>query len=138
METSNGHLAHIDYILFRKRGRNSFNDCQAHTSSTTIGGDYNIVTEKIRLSLCAPKSSTEKFFYLQALRHDNDLATTIDDLISKKFDVLPIDHQTYTFFVSICNEVGKKKLLNRPKQTSPTIEHQDLDLPRLNTKKAPI
>ena len=51
---------------------------------------------------------------------------------------MPIDQQTYTSFVSICNEVGKKKLPSHPKQTSLTIEHHDMDLPRSNTKKAPI
>ena len=133
-----GHLAQIDYILFRKRWRNSFNNYQAHTSSATIGGDHNIVTAKVRLSLRAPKSSKRKFLYWQALCHDKDLATTIDDLISSRFDALPIDQQTYTYFVSICNEVGKKKLPSHPKRTSSTIEHHDMDLPRSNTKKAPI
>ena len=40
--------------------------------------------------------------------------------------------------ISICNEVGKKKLPSHPKQTSPTIDHHDMDLPRSKTKKAPI
>ena len=52
-----GHLAQIDYIFFRKRWKNSFNDCQAHTSSTFIGGDPNIVTAKVRLSLRVLKSN---------------------------------------------------------------------------------
>ena len=101
-----GHLAQIDYILFRKCWRNSFNECQAHTSSATIGGDHNIVTAKVSLSLRARKSSTRKFLYWQTLCRDKDLATTIDNLISSKFDALPINQQTYTYFVSICNEVG--------------------------------
>ena len=58
-----GPLAQIDYILFRKRWRNSFNKCQAHTSFATIGGDHNIVTAKVSLSFRAPKSSTRKFLY---------------------------------------------------------------------------
>ena len=88
------------------------------------------------MSLRAPKSSTRKFLYWQALCHDNDLATTIDDLIFSKFNALPIDQQTYTSFVSLCDEVGKKKLPSHPKRTSPTIVHYDMDLPRSNTKKA--
>ena len=62
----------------------------------------------------------------------------MDDLIYSKFDALPIDQQAYTFFVFICSEVGKKKLPNRPKRSSPTIEHQYMDLLRSNTKKATI
>ena len=133
-----GHLAQTDCILFSKRWRNGFNDCQAHTSSVNIVGDHNILKAKIRLSLRAPKSSTRKLPYWQTPWHEKDLATTIDDLIFSKFDALPIDQQTYASFVSICNEVEKKKLPSHQKRTSPTIEHHDMDLPRSNTKKAPI
>ena len=68
-----GHLALIDFILYRKRWRNSFCDCQAHTSSGTIGSDHNIVSAKIRLSLRAPKTSPRKTLFWRALRHDKIL-----------------------------------------------------------------
>ena len=85
-----GHLAQIDFILYRKRWRNSFCDCQAHTSSATIGSDHNIVSAKIRLSLRAPKTSPRKTLFWRALRHDKDLALSIDDSISSRFEDLPI------------------------------------------------
>ena len=63
------------------------------------------------MSLRAPKSSTRKFFYWQALCHDKELATTEDDLISSKFDALPIDQQTYTSFYPYVTKSEKRNYL---------------------------
>ena len=122
-----GHLAQIDFIVYRKRWRNSFCDCQAHTSSATIGSNHNIVSAKIRLSLRAPKTSPRKTLFWQALRHDKDLALSIDDSISSRFEDLPIIEQTYTSFVAICNEVGREKLPSRPKRAPSTVDHKDME-----------
>ena len=56
-----GHLAQIDYILFRKHWRNTYNDCQAYSSFVNIGSDHNIITAKVRLSLLASKASQGNF-----------------------------------------------------------------------------
>ena len=131
-----GHLAQIDFILYRKRWRNSFCDCQAHTSSATIGSDHNIVSAKIRLSLRAPKTSPRKTLFWRALRHDKDLALSIDDSISSRFEDLPIIEQTYTSFVAICNEVGREKLPSRPKRAPSTVDHKNMEPTRENIANA--
>ena len=132
-----GHLAQIDFILYRKRWRNSFRDCQAHKSSVTIGSDHNIVSAKIRLSLRAPKTMPSKNLFWKALRFDKQLADLVDESISSRFNALPIAKQSYSSFVTICNEVGREKLPSRPKRTSPIIDHNDMKSARADTLRAP-
>ncbi|XP_038055821.1 craniofacial development protein 2-like [Patiria miniata] len=47
----NKYLSQIDFILCRKRWRNSILDSQAYSTSDPIGSDHRIVCAKIRLSL---------------------------------------------------------------------------------------
>ena len=54
----NGSRAQLDYILFRKKWRNSINDAQAYSSFSNIGSDHRIVSSKVTLSLRAPKKVT--------------------------------------------------------------------------------
>ena len=46
-----GDLTQVDYCLYRKRWRNSFGNCQVHSSSNTIGSDHRIVTATIKLTM---------------------------------------------------------------------------------------
>ena len=132
-----GHLAQLDYILYRKRWRNSIQDCQAHTSSSHIGGDHNIVTAKLRLSLRVSKTAKTKNLFWQALRQDAALALSIDNSITSRFEDLPVNEQSYKTFLKICNDVGREKLPKRPKRAStPTVDHQDLIPVRANTINA--
>ena len=51
----NGCRAQLDYILFRKKWRNSVHDAQAFSSFSNVGSDHRIVSSKVTLSLRAPK-----------------------------------------------------------------------------------
>ena len=69
------------------------------------------------------------------MRHDKDLALSIDDSISSRFEDLPIIEQTYTSFVAICNEVGREKLPS-PKRAPSTVDHKDMESTRENIANA--
>ena len=73
-----GHLSQIDYILFRKRWRNSIHNCQAHSSSNSIGSDHRIVTATIQLSLRTRKKTDIKHLNWHALTEDKALADIVD------------------------------------------------------------
>ena len=46
----NGEKAQIDYILSRKKWRNSFKNCQSYNSFDTIGSDHRIVSCKVNIN----------------------------------------------------------------------------------------
>ena len=55
-----GVRAQLDYVLVRKKWRNSVNNAGAYNSFASIGSDHRIVTAKIRLSLRADSRATPK------------------------------------------------------------------------------
>ena len=44
-----GSLSQVDFIMYRKRWRNSFNDCQAYSSSNPVGSNHRIVTATVQI-----------------------------------------------------------------------------------------
>ena len=52
--------AQIDYILVRKKWRNSLHNAEAYSTFSTVGSDHRIVTATIQLSLRAPKRKSNK------------------------------------------------------------------------------
>ncbi|XP_066919040.1 craniofacial development protein 2-like [Clytia hemisphaerica] len=53
----NGDKAQIDYIIFRKKWRNSIQDSRAYSSFATVSTDHRIVSSKVKLSLRSSKPS---------------------------------------------------------------------------------
>ncbi|XP_066927256.1 uncharacterized protein [Clytia hemisphaerica] len=53
----NSDKAQIDYILFRKKWRNSIQDSRAYSSFATVSTDHRIVSSKVKLSLRSSKPS---------------------------------------------------------------------------------
>ena len=84
-----GHLSQIDFILYRKRWRNSIHDYQAHTSSASIGGDQKIVTATVKLSLRTQKKPNTNTLNVKALKEGDKLANIVYDLISEKLNPSP-------------------------------------------------
>ena len=56
-EYPNGARAQLDYILFRKKWRNSIKDSRSYSSFSSIGSDHRIVSATIKLSLRSSKRS---------------------------------------------------------------------------------
>ena len=54
-EYPNGSRAQIDYILFRKKWKNSIKDSRSYSSFSSVSSDHRIVSSKIRLSLRSTK-----------------------------------------------------------------------------------
>ena len=61
-----GSLAQIDYVIYRKRWRNSVTDFQAFSSSNPVGSDHRIVSAKVKLSVhCPPPPQIAKKLFWQ-------------------------------------------------------------------------
>ena len=59
-ELPRGHKAQLDYILIRRKWKNSILDVEARNSFSSIESDHRIVTAKIRLSLRAKTDTVQK------------------------------------------------------------------------------
>ena len=117
-----GVLSQIDFIMYRKRWRNSFSDCQAYSSSNRVGSDHRIVTATVQLSLRCPKQPSVKKIVWRVLTTDLVFASQIDNTIASRFNDLPTDKQDYTTFVSIANRVGSELLPSKPRPPLKTVD----------------
>ena len=131
-----GNLSQIDFCLYRKRWRNSVNDCQAYSTSNPVGSDHRIVTTKIKLSVRRPNRSVKKKLFWHALCYDPALATCIDDTIASRFDNLPPVKQVYSAFVEIANQTGADLLPSKPRPTPKTVDTDQVVSARKATLRA--
>ena len=114
------HKQQIDYILVRRKWRNSIQDAQAYNSFASIGSDHRIVTVKIRLSLRAPKvKSTRKAKYIwKALEENAALQDKYATEVRSKFQILDGEPATkmYERFASAITATAKEYLQEIPKR----------------------
>jgi exonuclease III len=84
------HKQQIDYILARKKWRNSIHDAQAYNSFASVGSDHRVVKARIRLSLRVPKSEPNKKrkYIWRALENDPKLQERYAVTIKNKFQML--------------------------------------------------
>ena len=71
----NKEKSQIDYILINNKWKNSALNCEAYSTSCTVGSDHRIVTAKVRLSLRQSKSSSKK-----NIRYDWNLLLTNNNI----------------------------------------------------------
>ena len=58
-----GIKSQIDYILVRRKWRNSVKNTEAYNSYTSIGSDHRLVAATFKLSLISNKSQPRKIKY---------------------------------------------------------------------------
>ena len=56
-EYPSGQRAQLDYMLFRKKWKNSVKGTRSYSSFSTVGSDHRIVSSYVKLSLRASKQS---------------------------------------------------------------------------------
>ena len=56
-EYPSGERAQLDYILYRKKWRNSVRDARSYSSFSSVGSDHRIVSSTVKLSLRVSKQS---------------------------------------------------------------------------------
>ena len=123
-----GDLAQIVFCLYRKRWRNSIKDCQAFNSSNSVGCDHRIVSAKICLSVRTPKVISQTKLYWRAIRDDQVLANT--------FENLPDPQKTYAEFVRICIQVGNEILPPKPPRDPDTVYSKQVSSARRATLRS--
>ena len=56
-EYPNGNRAQLDYLLFRKKWRNSIKDSRSYSSFSSVGSDHRVISAKLKLSLRVSKKA---------------------------------------------------------------------------------
>ena len=131
-----GSLSQIDFVLFRKRWRNSVKECRAFSSSNSVGSDHRMVTASVKLSVRRPALPKKKHLFWKALALDKKLATNVGSTISERFNNLSPDDQVYSNFVDIANDVGTKLLPKRPQRPTQTVDCEPVVTARKATLRA--
>ena len=93
-----GSKAQIDFILTRRKWRNSVLDSCAHNTFSTVGSDHRVVVTKVRLSLRSPcKAATGRVQYdWGKLRGDSNLQERYAIEVHNRFQVLTEDEESAT------------------------------------------
>ena len=131
-----GALSQIDFVLYRKRWRNSISECRAFSSSNPVGSDHRMVTATVKLSLRRPTLPKKKKLYWKALSLDKALATKVGNTISERFYSLPPPKQDYSSFVSVATSVGTELLPKRPPRPTKTVDIESVVAARKATLRA--
>ena len=118
-----GVRAQLDYVLVRKKWRNSVNNAEAYNSFASIGSDHRIVTAKIRLSLRADSRATPKKvkYDWSKLATDPDLQDRYTLEIRNRYSILAENNdgdqsQKYSYLIQAYKETADKIMPKLPKK----------------------
>ena len=90
-----GNKYQLDYILVRKKWRNSIKNAEAYNTFASVGSDHRMVSARIRLSLRKSKTMPRKKQYdWSLLRHDAKLQERYAIEVRNRF--LPLQDQNET------------------------------------------
>ena len=64
MSDSKGAKSQIDFIMIRRKWRNSLKNCETYSSFSRIGSDHRIITAKIKLSLRIYSKKKLQYIYI--------------------------------------------------------------------------
>ena len=122
-----GTKTQVDYILIRRKWKNSVKDCEAYNTFSSIGSDHRILTATIKLSLrIAKKQPRSNVFDWSALR-DKDLQQAYTIAVRNRYEKLCEEGQSATetcqHFIQSNEEASlkllpKRKPRNKSKQSS--------------------
>ena len=111
-----GDKCQLDYILVRKKWKNSIHNTEAYNTFASVGSDHRIVTTRIRLSLRSSGKSPPKRVKLdwKKLREETALQEQYSIKVQNRFQALASDEQTgterYESFIQANRETANELL----------------------------
>ncbi len=117
-----GDKCQLDYILIRKKWRNSLKNTQAYNSFASVGSDHRIVSAHVKLSLRSNTKTTSKrhIFDWKVLANDDELQSQYAVLVKNKFTGLETESgnatDTYEKFI-LANKEAAEELIPRKAPT---------------------
>ena len=126
-EYPNGERTQIDYILFRKKWKNSVHDSRSYSSFSSVCSDHRIVSAKTKLSLRASKTTKPhplKQIDWKRVAQDSNLSTQYAIEVHNRFSALyspdiTLDNieTTYNHLIKVNQEVALSILPKKPKRS---------------------
>ena len=134
----NGTRAQLDYIIFRKKWRNSVHDAEAYSSFSSVGSDHRIVSSKITLSLRAPRKVSNdpmKTIDWNTVISDKDLSSKYAIDVYNRFSELTNSDDSlsakYSNIIMANEEIALASLPRKPKRKAVNLStHQEVILAR--------
>ena len=85
---STGSLRQLDYILVRRKWRNSVQNAEAYNTFSTVGSDHRVVCAKIKLSLRISKAAKKIKYDWKQFSTDPDLQWKYTVAVKNRYHVL--------------------------------------------------
>ena len=122
-------LRQLDYILVRKKWRNSVHNTEAFNSFNTVGSDHRVVSSKLKLSLRVPRKTKKISYDWKLFSKSTELQHQYTIAVKNKYQVLEVDSNDERFckFVdankSTMEESVPKKSRKKPvlRSSDPTV-----------------
>ena len=125
-EYPSGKRAQLDYILFRKKWRNSIKNSRSFSSFSSVGSDHRIVSATIRLSLrCSKRSKPHpmKTIDWRRVTQDTELSNEFAVAVHNRFQTLYPDlvldesnlDESYSHLTKITEEIAIQTLPKKKK-----------------------
>ena len=138
-EYPSGQRAQLDYMLFRKKWKNSVKDTRSYSSFSTVGSDHRIVSSYVKLSLRASKKSKPhpmKSIDWKEVSSNQILSNEFSVAVHNRFEALSVDvelnlnniDEIYSNLISATEEVAKEMLPKKQRgkhnksKDSPTVK----------------
>ena len=86
--SSTGSLRQLDYILVRRKWRNSVQNAEAYNTFSTVGSDHRVVCAKIKLSLRISKAAKKMKYDWKQFSTDPDLQWKYTVAVKNRYHVL--------------------------------------------------
>ena len=87
-DRATGMLRQLDYILVRRKWRNSIMNAEPYSTFSSVGSDHRVVSMRVRLSLRVPKPSPKVRWDWKAFTNDPGLQTRYAEEVRKRFQQL--------------------------------------------------
>ena len=111
-------LRQLDYILVRKKWRNSVHNAEAYKSFNTVGSDHRVVAAKLKLSLRAPRKEKRISYDWKLFSQSSELQQKYTIAVKNKYQVLEEDgnDQRFEKFVDANKKAKEEHVPERSKK----------------------
>ena len=111
-------LRQLDYILVRRKWRNSVLNSEAYNTFSTVGSDHRVVSAKVKLSLRTSKEDKKVRFDWKQFTKSSELQQRYTVAVKNRFQVLETDDNgtRYDKFVAANKEAMKECLPERKRR----------------------
>ena len=113
-----GQTTQLDYILVRKKWRNSVHNAEAYNSFCTVGSDHRVVTAELQLSLRTAKHAQKTRYDWQRFSASPEMQENYTVAVRNRFQVLEDDSNEarYEKFVKANKEAMEEVVPKKPKK----------------------